>query len=139
MKNDINNIRFLRKILTEEEFKDFVELIKKDFTVNVVCDGNIRIDYNNGNAYTYIIDKDIGIKRSFEVELSKFYIKLLDKLLKDKTFIQLLRLCDDVVLNRNYTHFYNKNKSINYYYKRNFKIMRLNQNICYTIEKNINI
>jgi hypothetical protein len=124
MKNDINNIRFLKRILNEQEFKDFVELIKKGFTVNVVCDGNIRIDYFNSEdlAYSYIIDKDVGIKKEFEVGLNKFYIKLLDKLLKDKTFLQLLRQCENVSLNKDYAYFYSVNKSFRYYYQKPIKL-----------------
>jgi len=123
MKNDINNIRFLRKFLSENQFKDFVELIKKDFEVKVICDGNIRIDYyfNGDLAYSYIVDNNIGVKREFEINLSKYYIKLLDKLLRDKTFIQLLRKHKGISLYKDYAYFYG-NRDLRYYYKKEIKL-----------------
>jgi hypothetical protein len=78
-------------------------------------------------AYSFIIEKDVKVKKTFQIEISKFYIKLLDKLLKDKTFVQLLRKSLDVSLYKNYALFYNKHTTIYYSYpnSKKLKVMKL--------------
>jgi len=130
-KADINNIRFLKTQLTEREFKDFVELMKKGFTAKVICDGNVTIEYHdaNGNlAYSFTIDRDSKVNGVFNITLSKFCVKLLDGLLKDTTFIKLLRKSLDVSLYAKYAYLWNKHCSIRYDYPKKepeFKAMKL--------------
>jgi hypothetical protein len=128
MKEEINNIRFLKLNLNNQEWKDFLELIKKDFSVEIICDGNITINYYDSDklAYSFVIDKDVKIRKKFWVELRKFYLKLLDKLLKDKTFVMLLRKSKDLTLYKNYAYFWDGKTSIHYFYpkERKFKVMK---------------
>lgn len=92
-KKEINNIIFLKKLLNDKEFKDFLALMKKNHSVFVQLNGDITITYYKEGeiAYQYILDKRTNVKKEFWIKLSKFKINKLIKLVKDKDFLILLR------------------------------------------------
>jgi hypothetical protein len=80
LKEEINNIRFLKMHLNNQEWKDFLELIKKDFSVEIICDGNITINYyDSGKRYIKIMLISgmekllfiISIQRIYEIDFDK--------------------------------------------------------------------
>jgi rRNA-processing protein FCF1 len=96
-KEEFNAIKTLKRFLSKTEFKDFKQLLKNK-NVNrciIIIDNNVIMEYYKGDIFIYSmqIERTIGFKTKLEIE--KTNIDLLEKLLRNKDIVALVKQLKD--------------------------------------------
>ena len=96
-KKEFNTIKTLKRFLSVEEYKDFKQLLKNK-NVNkcvITIDNNVIMEYYRGDIFIYSmqIERTLGFKAKLQIE--KTNIDLLEKLLKNKDIVALVKQLKD--------------------------------------------
>jgi rRNA-processing protein FCF1 len=96
-KKEFNIIKTLKRFLSVDEYKDFKQLLKNK-NVNrciIIIDNNVIMEYYKGDIFIYSmqIERTIGFKTKLEIE--KTNIDLLEKLLRNKDIVALVKQLKD--------------------------------------------
>ena len=86
-KREFNVIKTLKRFLTNEEFKDFKELINKNVnSIEIEIDNEIKINYYNIDlyerkelVYSMIIERTLGFKAKYSLSIRKSDISKIEK------------------------------------------------------------